>query len=117
MQVDWPEYLRVHANRSNLLIHLVAVPLFVIAAVALVAALLAGNRISAIVAVVSAVFAMFLQGRGHRLEEQSPRPFTGPGNFLRRWFTEQFVIFPAFMLSGRWRDQYRKSEKQARYES
>jgi uncharacterized membrane protein YGL010W len=29
MQPDWSEYLRVHADRRNLLMHLFAVPLFV----------------------------------------------------------------------------------------
>ena len=28
MRIDWSEYSRVHAGRSNLLIHLLAVPLF-----------------------------------------------------------------------------------------
>ena len=121
MRVDWSEYLRVHANRRNLLIHLVAVPLFVVAALTLSVALMTGNPVSAITSLVFALFAMVLQGRGHRLEANPPRPFTGPGNFLRRWFTEQFVIFPVFVLSGRWIDQYRKSTSQsenpARHES
>ena len=44
-----------------------------------------------------------LQGWGHAREVNAPVPFSGPGNFLRRWFLEQIVIFPLFLLTGRWR--------------
>ena len=39
--------------------------------------------------------------REHTREADPPAPFFGPGNFLRRWFTERFVNFPVFFLTGR----------------
>ena len=60
-----------------------------------------------------ALVAMALQGRGHRHEAEPPRPFSGALNFLRRWFTEQFVVFPMFVLSGRWWRQYRAEGTQS----
>jgi hypothetical protein len=109
MQPDWPDYLRVHADRRNLLIHLVAVPLFVAAFLALLVSVAKGHWPMAFVASAAALLSMALQGRGHRLETKPPRPFTGPANFVRRWFTEQFITFPLFVLSGRWRQQFRLS--------
>ena len=117
MQPDWSDYLRVHADRSNLLIHIFAVPLFIAAFPALLLAAAAGRWSLAFAAGAAALFAMAMQGRGHRLETKPPRPFTGPGNFLRRWFTEQFVIFPLFVFSGRWLQQYRRLEKKSGHES
>lgn len=107
MHFDWSEYDRVHASRANLLIHLIAVPLFIAAFVSLIKFLLQGDWLSAAFALGMALLAMALQGNGHKREAQSPRPFAGPGDFLRRWFTEQFVVFPVFFVSGRWGRQFR----------
>ena len=107
--IDWGEYCRVHSRRSNLLIHIFAVPAFAVAAVLLAVHLALGNVLWAAAAAITAAVAMALQGVGHRREAEPPRPFTGPGNFLRRWFSEQFVIFPLFVLTGRWRRQLRKA--------
>jgi hypothetical protein len=117
MQSDWSDYLRVHADRRNLLIHLFAVPLFIAAFLTLLLSAMAGRWSIAIAAGAAALIAMVMQGRGHRLELKPPRPFTGPGNFLRRWFTEQFVVFPQFVFSGRWLQQYRRTESKSRHES
>ncbi len=117
MRIDWSEYSRVHAGRSNLLIHLLAVPLFAGSFLALVYCVVRGDRSSALVAFALAIGAMAMQGRGHRGEAEAPRPFSSPANFVSRWFTEQFYIFPAFVLSGRWWRQYRAAGNGSRCES
>lgn len=111
-EIDWTEYCRVHAGRANLLIHLFAVPLFIASLVSLIKYFLRGDWLSVVIAIVFAVFAMASQGKGHKNESEPPRPFTGPVNFLRRWFAEQFFLFPLFFLSGRWWGQYRAAEFQ-----
>jgi hypothetical protein len=110
MSIDWSEYARVHASRANLLIHLFAVPFFIASLVSLIKYVLHGDWVSVVIVIIFAIFAMVLQGRGHKKELVPPRPFTGPANFLRRWFTEQLVIFPLFFLSGRWWRQYQDAE-------
>jgi hypothetical protein len=60
-----------------------------------------------VIALSLAFVAMVLQGRGHALERHAPVPFSGPGNFLKRWFMEQFMIFPLFLLTGRWWQQFK----------
>ena len=105
--IDWADYRRVHADRRNLIIHLIAVPLFVASFVALLVFVTRADYGPGAVALALALVAMGLQGRGHKLESETPLPFTGAGNFLKRWFTEQFVTFPVFLISGRWRQQYR----------
>ena len=117
MQTDWPDYLRVHSDRRNLIIHIIAVPLFVGSFIYIPLYLFRGDFVSVLIAGVLAVFAMFLQGRGHAVERAAPRPFSSPVNFLNRWFREQFIVFPLFVLSGRWWQQFRAVDRAAKHES
>ena len=86
---QWNGYATYHQSRANLLIHLVAVPLFLIGTIALVAALFQLSLMVLAVALACIVLAVVLQGRGHRLEAVPPQPFTGPLNFVSR--LEQWV--------------------------
>jgi hypothetical protein len=90
----------VHTHRTNLLIHLVAVPLFILAHVGLVAAIAYRKPVSALTCVGSAVVSLGLQRKGHTLEAQAPTPFSSGWNFATRLYTEQFYTFPKFVLSG-----------------
>jgi hypothetical protein len=107
MDIDWPDYLRVHTDRRNLLIHVFAVPLFIGAFILFPFYLFLGAYGLASIAALMLPVAMALQGSGHRMERNPPRPFSGPLNFLVRVIREQFIIFPSFVLSGRWWQQYR----------
>ena len=107
MQPDWADYYRVHASRRNLIIHLVAVPIFIVSFPCFVVAIVRVEPASAAVAFAGMLLALVLQGAGHRLEANAPRDFANAGDFLRRWFTEQYVTFPLFVLSGRWFTQFR----------
>jgi hypothetical protein len=84
------------------MLHIVVVPLFLIANVALVAALVERAWLPAVVAVAAMLVSVALQGRGHRQEPTPPEPFTSPLNALSRIFLEQWVTFPRFVLSGGW---------------
>jgi hypothetical protein len=99
---QWDGYPRYHGSRENLLLHIVMVPLFVIANVTAVAALVERAWLVAALAVAAMVVSVALQGRGHRQEQTPPEPFTGPANALARIFSEQWVTFPRFVLSGGW---------------
>lgn len=104
---DWSDYEQVHADRRNLSIHLFAVPLFAIAFPASLIFLFTAEFIPAIAALLAAIASMVSQRFGHAKESIRPRSFTGPFDFLRRWFAEQYFIFPTFVLTGRWWRQYR----------
>ena len=86
---QWEGYPRYHQSRANLLIHIVAVPLFLLGTIALVAAVLQLSLVLLAVAIGCIVGAIVLQGRGHRLEPVPPEPFSGPLNFVSRLFLEQ----------------------------
>jgi hypothetical protein len=101
-QWQWDGYVRYHGARSNLLIHIVAVPLFLAGNIAMDAALFRASIAGAAIGFACMVVSMALQGRGHKIEKTPPEPFTGVGNAVARILLEQWVTFPTFVLTGSW---------------
>ena len=97
----WSDYPPKHRHPVNLLIHIVAVPLFMLGSVVVVLGIVSLAPMKLVAGLVAMVASVALQGVGHRLEPEPPAPFAGPADFLRRFFTEQWVTFPRFVLSGR----------------
>ncbi len=100
-------YPRVHADRRNLLIHAMTVPVFMGGTILAITGPLWAAGWGAVVAVAAGIFAMIvavgLQGKGHRGEANAPEPFRGAGDVVMRIFVEQWVTFPRFVLSGGFR--------------
>jgi hypothetical protein len=100
-------YPQGHADRKNLAIHAVTVPLFLLGGVAVLASIVAMATIAAglgvglaAAGVLAMVAAVAAQGRGHAGEATRPVPFRGPADVVVRIFVEQWVTFPRFVLSG-----------------
>ena len=109
-----PHYSIVHANRLNLLIHLIAVPLFVLTMLILIFALASGRFALAGLLAAGPIISLAAQGLGHRLEVNAPEPFGGSVDFLRRVFLEQFHTFPFFVLTGGWIRAWKLAERESR---
>ena len=105
MAWQWSGYDRNHRDAANLWLHIVAVPVFIGAALGFVSTLLHGYWFAALLALVLMVVAFAVQGLGHKREAEAPVPFDGPFDFLARVFVEQFITFPRFVLSGGWMRQ------------
>ena len=99
---QWSDYVAKHRDRDNLLVHIVAVPLFQLATLALLGAALGRSLTGIAVAIAAMLVALMLQGRGHRREAEAPTPFDGAADFVSRFVVEQWVTFPRFALSGAW---------------
>ncbi|PYN92131.1 MAG: terminase [Candidatus Rokuibacteriota bacterium] len=99
---QWSDYPGKHRDRINLLVHIVAVPVFQVAMLALVYEVAAGSPVCAGVAAAGIVLSIVAQGRGHAREPEVPAPFTGAGDIVTRLLAEQWVTFPRFVLSGAW---------------
>ena len=106
---QWEGYAPYHRSRMNLLIHIVAVPVFVLGNILLLVGLVQLSWILAGAAIVVTIAAIGAQGQGHRREPLPPEPFAGPLNALSRILCEQWVTFPRFVLSGGWACALRKS--------
>ena len=105
---QWANYRAAHRTRGNLLIHVVAVPLFILGNVVLVVALARGAWLVAGLAVLLMAASLGAQGRGHRREPMQPEPFSGLLNALARLLAEQWITFPRFVVSGGWAAAWRR---------
>ena len=108
----WGETPPVHKHRTNLLIHIVAVPLFVIGHILLLAGILT-NPWWLVAGIVSIVVSLAAQKAGHALEPNQVPSFTGARDFLRRLYAEQFCNFWRFLFSGQWYASLRSSQSEA----
>lgn len=104
---QWEAYPRNHRNRVNLLLHVVAVPVFLLGNVALLAGLFTVAWPMAGAGALAMVASLGLQGLGHAREAVAPEPFRGPVNAGARILCEQWVTFPRFVLSGGWAKAWR----------
>jgi len=102
LEWQWSDYATKHRNRTNLLAHIVAVPLFQIGTMILAYAAIRLSGAAVAVGVICMVGALAAQGRGHKLERETPAPFDGAADFVSRFVAEQWVTFPRFVLSGGW---------------
>jgi hypothetical protein len=99
---QWRDYARNHQDPLNLLIHFLAAPLFIAGCLALALATAWQSGSLAMTASASIALSLVLEGVGHRRESHGPAPFANPWDFVRRYFVEQWITFPAFVLSGGW---------------
>jgi hypothetical protein len=100
LEWQWSDYAAKHRNRLNLLLHIVSVALFQIGTLILLCAVTMVSGAAAIIGVICMGGALAAQGRGHRLERETPAPFDGAADFVSRFVAEQWVTFPRFVLSG-----------------
>jgi len=109
LQWQWKGYSASHRNRTNLLIHIVAVPLFMAATMLAVYALVRFTLPALAGAALCFLVSLILQGRGHKLEATAPEPFKGGLDFILRLFAEQWITFPRFVLTGGWSENMSKA--------
>lgn len=109
LEWQWSDYAAKHRSRANLVIHILAVPLFQAGTVLLVYGAVALSGAAAGLAVLCMAASLVLEGRGHRLEPETPAPFAGAGDFVARYVAEQWITFPRFVLSGAWYRALRRS--------
>jgi membrane-bound ClpP family serine protease len=106
---QWSVYPKGHRDRTNLLVHILTVPLFILGTGALVLSAFVASLVLAASGLAAMVLVMVVQGRTHKRESTPPAPFQGPLDVLARIFLEQFFTFPRYVLSGEltraWRGQ------------
>jgi uncharacterized membrane protein YGL010W len=110
MHWQWQGYDRNHRDMANLLLHIVLVPLFIVSSVSAVWFMLFGAWLASGISFLTMILSFIGQGIGHKRETEAPIPFDGAGDFFARIFTEQFITFPRFVLSGGWLRQLRQKD-------
>jgi phage terminase small subunit len=99
---QWRGYGDNHRHPTNLVLHLIAVPLFILAALLMLDGVLSLSFSSLAIGVIGLIAALSIQRHGHSLEDQQPEPFDGRDDAVKRLLVEQFITFPRFVLSGGW---------------
>lgn len=99
LQWQWELYPEGHRRRLTLAVHLVSAPLFVSGTLLLTTSILVGWYY-AIAGAAFMIATLVIQGWTHKQEDAKPVPFEGATDFVSRFFVEQFVTFPRFVLSG-----------------
>lgn len=107
----WRETPPVHANRANLLIHVVAVPVFVGAHVLAIVGAVMLDAWPIIAGVVLAVIPLVLQRRGHALERQPVHAFASTKDFVGRLYAKQFCNFWRFLFTGAWFASFKRAQR------
>ena len=106
---QWSLYPDGHRDRTNLAIHAVTVPMFMLGTITLLSSAAVG--IGGLFGLVPMIAAVAAQGRGHRMEKTAPVPFNGPLDVLGRLLVEQWVTFPRYVLSGEFARAWRAAKR------
>ena len=109
LQWQWKGYADNHRSRGNLLLHIVAVPVFVFGNCLTLFGILTVSWLLALSGLGLSLISIALQGKGHKTENKAPDPFTSKTNMVARIFLEQWVTFPRFVISGGWFKALRNS--------
>ena len=96
---QWSLYSLAHTSRKNLVVHAITNPLFLSGSLLIITSPLSGWRMT-VTGAVLLLLALAIQGWGHKQEAEPPIPFRGPADVVQRFFVEQWINFPRFVLSG-----------------
>lgn len=102
LETQWAGYAERHQDRVNLILHIVAVPLFWWGAIDVLGSILFSGLFAAFDGLLLIVVSVFLQGLGHDREAVAPEPWAGAWVFAQRLVAEQFVNFPRYVIAGTW---------------
>jgi hypothetical protein len=105
-------YPRLHQDRRNLLVHALAVPVFIGAFWTIPFALVTASWVLAATCLLVCVLSIGVQGRTHAREAERPK-FSGPGEAVGRLLAEQLVTFPRFVLGGGFGRAWRRGPSEA----
>ena len=107
---QWHDFGNYHASRINLIIHVFAVPTFIIGIMLFVYGLVNLRLIETLDAVLIMAISLGIQSYGHSNEEIRSAPFAGPIDALTRILIEQLINYPRFLLTGKWYTALRTSK-------
>lgn len=103
-------YRQQHQHPTNLLLHLLAVPLFILSSLVLLTGVFQLSFVALVIGVLGLIASIALQRRGHRHEDAGTDETSDPPD-LKTLLVEQFVTFPRFVLSGEWWRAWRNRKK------
>ncbi len=106
------DYILNHWSKKNLIIHIFAVPIFIISNISILYWIFQLNIIVILLSFWLIWFSLLLQWKWHKLETNKPKKFSSKWDFIKRIYIEQFITFPLFLISWNYfKNIIKKSEK------
>lgn len=99
---QWGIYETNHQSKTNLVIHIVAVPWFISALFSFVGAFMSLHIGAALFSVIIMALSLGVQAYGHGKETHQPAPFSSSFDAVSRILLEQCFTFPRFVVTGKW---------------
>lgn len=99
---SWEQMPRVHRNPWNFVIHIITAPLFLLAHLLVLLAMLSGNLAALFMALVSIATSIVCQQFGHLLEKAQQTPYASTRDAIRRFYIEQCITIWRYLFSGTW---------------
>ena len=106
---EYRYYQRLHQNRLNLVIHIIGSIIFITGNILMLIGLFDFIDFTQILIGLSLIIlAIVLQGIGHQLEPEQFDGFKGPFDFVKTFYLELVIFFPAFLFSPYFLENWNK---------
>ena len=105
---DLELYQNLHQNKINLIIHMIGSITFISGNIGFIYSLIIQNYTVAVSCVFLIILSISIQGVGHKLEPVPFKGFEGPIDFIKIIYLELFFIFPVFLFSPYFKENWKK---------
>jgi len=105
---DLEFYQNLHQNKINLIIHMIGSITFISGNIVFIYSLIIQNYTVAVSCVFLIILSISIQGVGHKLEPVPFKGFEGPIDFIKIIYLELFFIFPVFLFSPYFKENWKK---------
>ena len=101
-------YQNLHQSRLNLILHIIGSILFISANLFLLYFLLNLDFYNLVLSFFVIALSIILQAIGHQFEPEQFEGFKGPVDFVRTFYLELVVVFPVFLFSHFFKENWNK---------
>jgi len=101
-------YQNLHQSRLNLILHIIGSFLFISANIFLLHSLFTVDLYSFALSFAVISLSIILQGIGHQFEPEQFEGFKGPVDFVRTFYLELVIVFPVFLFSPFFKENWNK---------
>ncbi|MEQ1876221.1 MAG: terminase [Bdellovibrionia bacterium] len=99
MKWQFDGYSRFHQRKFTLVLHVLTVPLFWLGLAQIGWGAYEGEWRCVGYGAGALLIPLIVQGIAHKKEPEPPEPFLGPLDFVSRFFAEQLITFPRWLLA------------------
>ena len=101
-------YQNLHQSRLNLVLHIIGSILFISANLFLIYFIFNFDLFNLALSFSVIVLSIILQAIGHQFEPVQFEGFKGPFDFVKTFYVELIVVFPAFLFSPYFKENWNK---------